>query len=51
MAIMLLSPLCLQAGELTINATVIKVATHGDKNVENFGIRVEGGTGVCPNGS
>lgn len=50
MAIMLLSPLCLQAAELTTNATVIEVVTHGNKNVENFGIRVEGGTGICPNG-
>ncbi len=35
------------AGELTVSATVVEVASNGAANSVNFGVKVEGGVGIC----
>ena len=37
------------AGELVREAIVAEVASNGTANAVNFGVRVEGGTGLCTN--
>ncbi|ABE53501.1 hypothetical protein Sden_0204 [Shewanella denitrificans OS217] len=43
----LLLPSFASAGELTIGATVLEVATNATGSGKNFAIKVEGGVGPC----